>query len=75
MEAHHVRLLILACEAWDQLEQARETIAREGLTVRSQRGGPRLHPLLRVETEARKAFARLIDQLDFQDSDPKGFTR
>jgi P27 family predicted phage terminase small subunit len=64
LEDHHLRLLTLAGEAWDRCAQARELIQREGLTVATKAGGPRLHPAVRVETDARLAFARLIRELD-----------
>jgi P27 family predicted phage terminase small subunit len=69
LEAHHVRLLTLACEAWDRCQQARETIAREGLTTPTRDGGAKLHPAVRVEDSARIAFARLLRELDL-DVDP-----
>lgn len=64
LEAHHVRLLTLACVAWDRAEAARELIDADGLLVRSARGGPRVHPALRVEDASRRAFQRLVAQLN-----------
>lgn len=64
LEQHHVRLLTLACEAWDRAVDAREQIARDGLTVATKHGGPRLHPCVRVKQDAEIAFARLIRELD-----------
>jgi P27 family predicted phage terminase small subunit len=64
LEEHHIRLLTLAGEAWDRGAQARELIEREGLTVKTKSGGPRLHPAVRVETDARLQFARLLRELD-----------
>lgn len=75
LEAHHLRLLQLAAEAWDRCEVARERIAAEGVTVKSARGGPRLHPLLRVEDANRKMFARLIGQLNLEDERTPGGSR
>jgi P27 family predicted phage terminase small subunit len=72
LEEHHIRLLSLACRAWDRCEAAREQLVREGLTVESARGGPRLHPLLRVENENRAAFRRLIAQLDLSETAAPG---
>ena len=71
LEAHHVRLLTLAAEAWDRGQQARELIAREGLTTPTRDGGVKLHPAVRVEDAARIAFARLLRELDL-DTDPPG---
>jgi len=64
LEEHHVRLLTLAGESWDRCQQARELIAKEGLTCVTRDGGRKLHPAVRVETDARTAFARLIRELD-----------
>jgi P27 family predicted phage terminase small subunit len=70
LEQHHTRLLTLAGECWDRCQEAREQIQREGLTVPTKAGGPRLHPCVRVEQEARIAFARLIRELDLDIQTP-----
>ena len=69
LEPHHLRLLQLAAEAWDRGQQARQVIAREGLTTPTREGGAKLHPAVRVEDAARIAFARLLRELDL-DVDP-----
>ena len=63
LEPHHVRLLTLACEAWDRCGQAREAIDRDGITVPA---GDSLksHPAIAIERDARLAFARLVRELD-----------
>jgi phage terminase small subunit len=71
LEAHHVRLLTLAAEAWDRYQQARKLIAVEGLTVSTRDGGARAHPAIRIETDCRLAFARLIRELDLDVTPPK----
>jgi P27 family predicted phage terminase small subunit len=70
LEEHHRRLLTLAGEAWDRCQEAREQIRREGLTVATKAGGPRLHPCVRVEQDARLAFARLVRELDLDVQPP-----
>jgi P27 family predicted phage terminase small subunit len=70
LEEHHVRLLTAAAEAWDRYQMARDLIAREGLTVPTKAGGPRLHPAVRVETDSRLAFARLLRELDLDVTAP-----
>lgn len=50
----------LAGEAWDRCQQARQAIARDGLTVAS---GGRAHPAIAIERDSRLAFARLIREL------------
>jgi len=69
LEQHHVRLLTLACEAWDRCAEARAIIAAEGLTTETRDGGRKLHPAVRVESDCRLSFARLIRELDL-DLDP-----
>ena len=46
---HHVHL---SCEAWDLAQQAREILAREGITVESGQG-----PCIAIERYSRLAFA------------------
>src|SRR5262245_29276727 len=69
LEPHHVRLLTLAAESWDRCQQARETIAKEGLTFVKD-GVPRRHPAVQVEQYAKIAFARLIRELALDVSAP-----
>jgi P27 family predicted phage terminase small subunit len=75
LEEHHIRLLTLAAESWDRCQQARETIAREGLMCPTKAGAPRLHPAARVEADARIAFTRLIRELDLDLSPPVASSR
>jgi P27 family predicted phage terminase small subunit len=63
---HHVRLLTLACEAWDRSRQARELLERDGVTYQDRFGAPRKHPAVSVEENARIAFARLVRELDLE---------
>ena len=70
LEEHHLRLLTLAGEAWDRGQEARAVIRREGLTCATKAGGPRLHPCVRVETDSRVAFARLLRELDLDVTPP-----
>jgi P27 family predicted phage terminase small subunit len=64
LEEHHVRLLTLAAEAYDRCQAARARIDRDGMIVPTKRGGPRAHPLIKVEEAARVQFARLLRELD-----------
>ena len=68
--AHHLRLLTLAGEAWDRCAEARQLIAREGLTVPTREGGSKLHPAVRIESDCRIAFARLLRELDLDVAPP-----
>lgn len=64
LEAHHCRLLTLACEAFDRSEEAREQVAREGLTVLDRFEQVKPHPCAAIERDAKVTFARLLRELD-----------
>jgi P27 family predicted phage terminase small subunit len=64
LEAHHVRLLTLAGEAWDRCVQARELIEAKGLTFETRLGELRANPAVAIERDSRLAFSRLIRELD-----------
>jgi len=64
LEAHHVRLLTLAGEAWDRGVQARQAIDVNGLTFVDANGLPRVRPEIAIESDSRLAFARLLRELD-----------
>jgi P27 family predicted phage terminase small subunit len=69
LDHHHLMLLQCACEAWDRMVEAREIIAEEGITVQGVHG-PKTHPAVGVERDARTAFARLIRELDLDEPQP-----
>jgi phage terminase small subunit len=75
LEPHHVRLLQLACEAWDQVAAAREALAEHGVTFVDRFGQPRVRPEVAVERDARLAFARLLRELDLDADPPPGPSR
>lgn len=68
LEAHHLKLLQAAAEAWDRLGEARVLLRREGIVVEG-RFGAKAHPAVAIERDARTAFARLIRELDL-DGEP-----
>jgi P27 family predicted phage terminase small subunit len=70
LEPHHVKLLTLACEAFDRCTEARERIVREGAYILDRYGVPRAHPAIAVERDSRLAFARLVRELALDVSEP-----
>src|SRR5215472_14736446 len=48
LHEHHLRLLQLACEAWDRAQGARELLGQEGLTVQTEAGGAKRTPPSRL---------------------------
>ena len=75
LEPHHLRLLQAACEAWDRLQQAREALASDGLTVKGREGGIRPHPAVAIERDSRVGFSRLIRELDLDVEGPSASGR
>ena len=63
LDAHHVRILTKACEAWDRSEQAREAIAVHGLIYEDRFGVPRARPECAIERDSQLAFAQLVREL------------
>jgi hypothetical protein len=63
LEAHHLRILTLAAEAWDRGVEAREAIARHGSVYVDRFAQPRARPEVAIERDSRIAFARLVREL------------
>ena len=70
LEPHHERLLIKCAESWDRSEEAREAIAKHGLTYAGRFGEPRARPEVAIERDSRLAFCRLLRELDIDVSEP-----
>ena len=70
LEEHHLRLLQLCCEAWDEVQTARKQLARDGMTVMRDDGSIRSHPCIAIERDARLAVARLVRELDLDTESP-----
>jgi hypothetical protein len=69
LDIHDRALAHMAAEAKDRAESARVILERDGVIVTDRFAQPKAHPAVRIEAEARAAFARLIRQLDL-DADP-----
>ncbi len=64
LERHHHRLLMLAAQAFDRAEEARQILSRDGLVTCTDAGGLKAHPCVGIERDSRVAFARLLRELD-----------
>jgi phage terminase small subunit len=59
-------MLRAALEAMDRADQAREVVEREGMTTTTKTtGAVHVHPLLKIEREARHQFTNLWCSLGF----------
>lgn len=63
LEDHHIRILQLAAEAWDQAQGAREVLDSSGQTFTDRFGQPKERPEVGIMHNARIAFARLLREL------------
>jgi phage terminase small subunit len=70
LESFHFRLLVKAGDAWDRSEQAREQLARDGITVPDRYGVLKAHPAISIERDSRLAFARLLRELALDSAAP-----
>jgi len=72
-DRHHIKLLALACGAWDRAEEARKLIAKDGLTFVDRHGSIKPHAAVAIEKDSRTAFARMIREIGL-DLAPEGKT-
>jgi P27 family predicted phage terminase small subunit len=70
LHEHHLRLLQLACEAWDRGQAARAQLDQEGLTVAGRADTVVAHPAVAIERDSRLAVARLVRELDLDTEPP-----
>jgi P27 family predicted phage terminase small subunit len=63
LEPHHILLLRAAAESWDRKEEAREQLAKDGLTFVDRLGNVRSHPAVQIERDSRQAFMRALREL------------
>lgn len=51
-----LKILRVACEAFDRAQAAREAIDRDGMSIKDKFGQMKINPLLPVERDSRAAF-------------------
>jgi phage terminase small subunit len=65
-----VAKLILAAEALDRSNEARELVSKEGLTVTDRFGQQKPHPAVSVQRDFSALFARLMRELNLSEEAP-----
>lgn len=70
LSEHHVRLLTIAAEAWDQAQAAREVISQEGSTYNDRFGAPHARPEVKVQHDAKNTYMRALRELDLDLQEP-----
>jgi P27 family predicted phage terminase small subunit len=63
LEAHQLKTLEAACQAWDRYQQARAILSKEGLTFVDRLGNVRARPEGKIETDSRVGFLRAMREL------------
>jgi phage terminase small subunit len=70
LEPHHIRLLTLACEAFDSAQDAREILQREGKIYIDRFDQPKPRPEVAIQRDSAIGFARMLRELDLDISGP-----
>lgn len=63
LEPSHLKLLTLACRAWDRQLEARAALKKNGLTFADRHGVLRSRPEIVIERNASVLFSRLLREL------------
>jgi len=75
LEDHNEKILILACECLDVIEEGRLKIEKEGAFYTNRFGEPRTHPAIKVIDNNKIIFLRLIKQLGLDLESERGVGR
>ena len=71
LESHHKKLLKMACESYDRVEQARMVLKEQGLTITDRYGQLKSHPCCKVENDNKVIFARLLREIHLDVEQPE----
>ena len=69
LQEHHLRLLQLAAECWDQITDCLKVLAAKGPVYEDRFGQPKSRPEIAILRDGRTAFARLLRELNLDDGD------
>jgi phage terminase small subunit len=70
LEANHIRLLEIACRAWDRAEQSAAAVAAEGAFYVDRHGIIRPHPGCALELANRKLFISSLREVGLDVAGP-----
>lgn len=68
---HHRKILIVACLAWDRLQEARREIEKTGIVTVNRAGTPVRNPAVSIERDAQQTFLRALRELGLDVSGPE----
>jgi phage terminase small subunit len=72
LESHHLRILQIAAESWDNYESARDAIAEHGFTfVNLKHGDIKPRPEVAIMQNSRLAFLRALRELNLDVAPPE----
>jgi hypothetical protein len=74
LESSHLKLLEIAARAWDRVLEARESLAKNGVTFSDRHGVLRPRPEIVIERNSSILFARMLRELrlgDFPEADER----
>ena len=75
LEPHHLRLLTLAAQAWDEAELARKALEEHGYTYEDRFGAPRSRPEVAIQRDARLGLVRVLRELALDINEPPAGSR
>ncbi|MDB3912112.1 hypothetical protein N9381_10070 [Paracoccaceae bacterium] len=70
LEPHHIRLLTLACEAYDSATEASEVLRHEGKIFIDRFDQPKPRPEVAIQRDSATGFARMLRELDLDVAAP-----
>ena len=65
LQSHHLKLLVIACQAWDRLTEARESLKRDGLFTKDRYGTLKANPACKIENDSMTQFIKAVRELGF----------
>lgn len=71
LESYDIKRLLVACESWDRLQEVKEILKKDGVSIRDRFGQVKAHPLLSTERDLNSTFLKAIKDMGL-DIEPPG---